>query len=205
MLSQTYERSRIFNRQSCDPATRQHRKWDVIAEHVWSYSWNRRRRYVEASLAKAPLDGKDGYSFRCIHIGPSGGADRESALENMPGLKPLFDIHLSDAEGVPYHVYENALFLSGLQSPSNEPRSATNRLAQHLRIHPQDAEYIIDKVAAGEFDADALTTFVDLQRPRWKEEADQALQIIKTGYLPDPGEAPRIEPSPWLVASRLSR
>jgi len=91
-------------------------------------------------------------------------------LKAWPFLKPLADIHLSDEDGVPMHAVENGWYRA------NEPNAT--HLANHLRVPLMTAEWLANLVTSGSISKKVFADFIELQKPRWKAEAEAAKDLI---------------------------
>lgn len=119
------------------------------------------------------------------------GAVGQELLEAFPWAKPLVDLHLSDNSGVPMHAAENGWYWAGgteWNSPSQDDPPNSFHLASHLRIPQEDADDIVRKVALKEMDKAEFKAFVEAQRPRWGQEAEQANKTIRSHFeIPEVG------------------
>jgi hypothetical protein len=114
----------------------------------------------------------------------SGGCIHEEIIAQLPQLKPLCDIHLSDENGVPMHAYANAEYWAG---DSKSQTVDLAMLAKHLRVDQQEALEMIDYIAQYWGELDTITTpemawkdacenfFYPI---RWKQEADAARGML---------------------------
>jgi len=110
------------------------------------------------------------------------GCMHDELLDHWPELKPLVDIHLSDAEtGEPMHALENGWYWAGgygsYKGERNDPPNATH-LASHLRITPEYAQEIIDRVKAGTMDKQEFSQIVSACETVWHTEACIARNLI---------------------------
>ena len=114
-----------------------------------------------------------------------GGADHESALRAAPQLAPLIRMHLANPNtGEPMHAEENGwYFYTGkarehedrTYGPDYAKRSGTDRerAARALRVDdPADLPEGMDR--------EEFHEFVEAQRPRWKQEADEATRLLRS-------------------------
>lgn len=126
-----------------------------------------------------------------------GGADHDTILRELPELADLAALHLSDINGAPMHAEANGWYkLAGACGGLGERYHAGNAetygrrrdplgaFAQHCRISLAEAEAIqqqmlgVDPLAARAL----WKTICDGFRPRWKLEADAAIE--KYGLTP---------------------
>ena len=103
----------------------------------------------------------------CIH---------EEILKSFPDLGSIVDIHLSDVDGIPMHSVENGWFHAGGYGFEN---TNVEYLASHLRISLDDAKNIIEEVETCYMTKEKFIVFVYKQLPRWKDEANQAIELMK--------------------------
>jgi hypothetical protein len=90
-------------------------------------------------------------------------------------VKPL---HLSNKDGVPMHALANGhYFIQCIKKTETEFPDNTftnNTVAALFRISEQEAIDLIKNINSKK----ELTKYVEEQKPRWKKEADNALNII---------------------------
>lgn len=91
--------------------------------------------------------------------------------EAFPELAPFIPLHLADPHGVPMHAVANAHYWAGLSSWQERDTAA---LARHLRISAAEA------AAIGSTE-EAVVEAVEGLRPRWKAEADAAIEFMRAG------------------------
>lgn len=114
----------------------------------------------------------------------SSGCIHEEIVEQLPQLKLLCLIHLSDENGVPMHAYANAAYWAG---HTKYKTLDIFTLAKHLRIDSKTALDMLDYIKNfyGEFDA--ITTPEQAWRSmcddfglfdQWKQEADAARAML---------------------------
>lgn len=97
------------------------------------------------------------------------GGAHDYLLDIWPDLQPLADLHMSDINGVPLHVVDNAYYWYG--GTGWQPRD-NGLLALLLRISESEA-------AALSFpNKQALAAYIDTLRPRWKREAERAIETF---------------------------
>lgn len=130
-----------------------------------------------------------------------GGCIHEEILRHWPELKPLADLHLSDMDGVPMHAAANAWYWFrgmlqdemsiGPYAPRHSAVQCLEIFARHVRISLEEAAAVRDAVKKL---ADSvsfygrvwesrhlpvmqagLNTWIEAQKPRWKEEAQAAI------------------------------
>lgn len=96
-------------------------------------------------------------AFGCLH---------EEFLQHFPAYRLLVDIHLSDDRGIPMHAVENGWYwYGGTKWVDYSPE----QLSRHLRCEAPPAG----------MKRPAFVAFVERQFPRWQEEANRALEIIR--------------------------
>lgn len=129
--------------------------------------WQSRRHYVRRTHHETGL--------RCM------GAMGETLVKFMPELAMVESLHLADDDGVPMHAVENGFYYYSGDAheyeresrhhadPTDTPRA---RAARRLRI--TEAE-----LPEGIKTKEEFVAFVDTLRPRWKEEAAQALAFLR--------------------------
>lgn len=107
-----------------------------------------------------------------------GGADHESILKFRPDMKDLVNLHLSNIRGEPMYAEENGWFILTNKELYNNytEEDRPGLLAKHFRISSEEAQSLIDKYRAGNFTREAFNEYVNSQRPRWKKEAQAAIQ-----------------------------
>lgn len=130
------------------------------------------------------------------------GAIHGILLRAFPWAAPIIKLHLSDEEGVPLHAIDNGWYwVGGTRWNKDEvgsPPNASN-LAKHLRISQDDAQKLIDAVLGHRMTKDMFATYVDTQRPRWKQEAHEVCALIRAQFgildlgvgLPDTTSSPK--------------
>jgi len=134
----------------------------------------------------------------------SGGADHETILDEYPELADLAALHLSDIDGEPMHAEENGWYwlagaLGGLgerfhgsnNSSGTSEAECLATFARHCRISEREAMAIRSAVtrAYGEPDEEEggmerrrqrareeWGSIMEEMRPRWKQEADAAIE-----------------------------
>lgn len=97
-------------------------------------------------------------------------------------LEPL---HLCDSTGVPMYTVENGFYYVEIargcakwHTPDvNDEAKYTAILAEHLRIDIDHAKAI---VADKSIDKDAFSRICDAQRERWQQEADKAIEFLRS-------------------------
>lgn len=141
-----------------------------------------------------------------------GGAAHEEILRAFPGAEPFVRMHLADhPSGEPLHALANALYFwrgrhESYYGPEYLERHGTGpeRAARTLRVAVDelpDAETASD---------DDFAAFVDTLRPRWAQEAADAMELLER--MPDlfalrgydmRGNPVAHEPLPeWLTGTR---
>ena len=128
----------------------------------------------------------------------SGGTLHVDILTSFPGLDPIVDLHLSDSEGVPMHDEENGWYWAGGtrwngSAPGDPPNAG--HLARHLRINAEMAADIVGKVTGNEMSREDFNAYLDSLRPRWRAEAEAAIEFLDTGFWPE-GEPTPSAPAP---------
>lgn len=91
--------------------------------------------------------------------------------EAFPELAPFIPLHLAGPDGVPMHALANARYWAGLTSWQERDTAA---LARHLRISLAEA-------AAIRSTEEAVAAAIEGLRPRWKAEADAAIEFMRAG------------------------
>jgi len=142
---------------------------------------------------------RKGFPSQCY----SGGAGHEAILAYFPRFADLAALHLSDIDGVPMHAEANGWYwLAGaagnaMASPIRAPEAADECLAifaRHCRISIAEAEAIRDEcIAEARENPDgwqAARATMELRladmRPRWKAEAEAAIQHHHLTVFGDP-------------------
>lgn len=143
-----------------------------------------------------------------------GGADHETIVRELPELADVAALHLSDIDGLPMHAEANGWYqLAGAAGGFNERYHGGQEqygrkpdplgvLANHARITRADAEAIVQDVV--EYDVQVRETvawkdrvsgvagrerwrqIVESFKPRWKEEADAAIEKYALKVYGDP-------------------
>lgn len=100
----------------------------------------------------------------------AGGCLHEEVAEAFPELEKFIPLHISNLDGVPMHVFEDAKYWAKDKSP--------NILAKHLRIDRERAEAICqaDEEAAIFM---IVETILEM-KPVWKQQAEEFLSFINT-------------------------
>lgn len=126
-----------------------------------------------------------------------GGCMHDEILKHFPNFKPLVDLHLSDIDGSPMHAASNANYIAQggcwlgntflhRGGPKYKVRATDEdniaALARHLRITLDYAtvlyrDHAIYRTAPSQYKAGeaAMQRFCDTIAPRWKTEADNAI------------------------------
>jgi hypothetical protein len=176
------------------------------SELVDGSKWGYKRRVRSTVTAELKSLGDQAPYFSCtqrISVGKienivsSGPVDAD--LADVPRslrrvAKAVAKVHLADERGIPMHAEENALYWAGLSSMepklNNEAdgqfetdsgglRWYPQMLARHLRIGEAEATRLRHKVA-GSFDRKlAMSSAVEVLKPRWLEEAKEAVAAIR--------------------------
>ena len=108
-----------------------------------------------------------------------GGVAYEEILEFAPELKPLVDMHLADRDGTPIFIVSNGVYLF--------EQGKRETLQRHLRVSPEELDEIWAALEKAEDKKKRMEAIVDSLRPRWKEEADRAIELAKE-WEPAPPE-----------------
>lgn len=142
-----------------------------------------------------------------------GGANHEEILRHFPQFKDLAKLHLSDIDGTPMHAAANALYwldgaMSGVLgteyhggngSVQKTPYECYQIFREHLRVGHDQYVYL-NKVINGLRElylsdgpkttlravTKELEFFVEMQKPRWKKEADACIANHKLVVYGDP-------------------
>lgn len=141
---------------------------------------------IELELRRGHERLSDGFSVTGVLPGYGFGMLHEEILECAPELAPVIAVHLADPDGVPIHAVANGwYFYSGkarqyeedqVESGNawyaeNYERSDHERAAAALHIPVEDLPTGLDR--------EGFETFAQGLRPRWKEQARVALEIIE--------------------------
>lgn len=133
----------------------------------------------------------------CEAIGTMAG----QLLEHFPHLEPLARLHLSDMDGTPMHAEANGWYwlagaLDGLGEQfhggnGNPPRSRSDCLdifAKHVRLSRAQAKELAEEVrhATPSLRRARFKAWVEDQRPRWKQEAEEVREALKLQVYGDP-------------------
>lgn len=81
----------------------------------------------------------------------------------------LIQMHLADINGVPMYAVENGYYYLEIARGDKEGNYTFDTVAKHLRISKLKATQIKD------FTLEEFTAFVEAQKPRWKQEADEII------------------------------
>jgi hypothetical protein len=124
-----------------------------------------------------------------------GGAAHDLILLMMPDLKPLVDLHLCNADGVPMHCVENGIYFvvgktrhshvyAYTWENSNNTRDGLEVAASHFRVSIEEINVLIEKINACEAEANEIRNvvveFVEDLKPRWKDEAERAISYFNS-------------------------
>lgn len=118
-----------------------------------------------------------------------GGQCVRELMEAFPELAPLAALHLSDRNGVPMHAEANGLyFYRGARGHANGWRDLYGHAEREGMTERAYAKMLacktlrVPSIPLGRFGekglADAFHEFVELQRPRWRTEAESVLHLI---------------------------
>lgn len=114
----------------------------------------------------------------------SAGCIHDEIIAELPQLKLLCDIHLSDENGVPMHAYENAGYWAG---HTKYQTLDIFTLAKHLRINEQQALEMLEYIAQYWGELDTITTPAMAWKnacehfsllSKWQQEADAAKEML---------------------------
>ena len=114
----------------------------------------------------------------------SAGCIHEEIVAQLPQLKLLCDIHLSDENGVPMHAYENAGYWAG---ESKYQTLDLAMLAKHLRVTEPIASDMLKYIAQYWGDLDDLLPIAKAWEDacerfglpfQWRQEADAARGML---------------------------
>ncbi len=155
--------------------------------------WNAQSKSRKAATAKLQwLRGNSAPYFSLTANGKDNGSEfggccHDEILKHWPDLAPLAALHLSDMDGAPMHVVENGFYhLGGTHWQAPKFKVA----ADHFRISETEAKALVDDLFGNSFSdvagflskgeatkaKERLAAWVDTQRPRWKAEADAAIE-----------------------------
>lgn len=130
-----------------------------------------------------------------------GGAAHEEMLKAWPESKTIIDLHLSDDLGSPMHDEANAWYwLSGYFGGCGEeyrgdngsfgksPAECLRIFSEHVRVSGDDLTALLDRVDNARHNRAPygypamraqLAEEIENMRPRWKAEADTAIEWLK--------------------------
>ena len=171
----------------------------ILAANRWTRIYFRAdikyRIDIKAELEKRDGNGKPIYSITANidrragnnrWVSESGGCLHDEIIAHYPELQPLVDVHLSDADGVPMHAYENAAYHAG-HSAYKDARNIPV-LARHLRVPEAEAAWLIEWVehyygsvfATGTFAAEAWRSCCAENEllQRWAVHAADANELL---------------------------
>lgn len=127
-----------------------------------------------------------------------GGCCHDMVLQHFPTLADIVALHLSDIDGAPMHAEANGIYwLGGIVnipgiSSSYMDKSASECIrifAEHARVTEKDAVRLAGQIAITRKDSgkDAaravFAEWINLQRPRWKAEADAVIRRYELGVV----------------------
>lgn len=107
------------------------------------------------------------------------GRIHDTILKAKKELKTFVDLHLSDGNGAPMYAVENGYYYYSAKYPSST--TWFKALQDHLRIDNIDCLELVSTLDSLPADKrkEAFISYVDKQRPRWKEEANQAKKQLQ--------------------------
>jgi uncharacterized tellurite resistance protein B-like protein len=124
--------------------------------------------------------------------GQIAGCCHKEILEVRPDLKPFIDLHLSNENGEPMYAGENGFYyyeqMQG-QAKYHKPEEGDKEkcyevLKNHLRITNFELDNLILSIENFEDQGKSMkqifSDFVETLKPRWKVEADQAKELLKS-------------------------
>lgn len=105
----------------------------------------------------------------------AGGCLHEEIVHYFPDLAPVVLVHLADDDGTPMHAEANGAYHLGLTKwePYNR-----EHVASHFRISAHDADSLHALVTGADDPRAELAHYIEGCRPRWKQEAADALAAI---------------------------
>lgn len=120
----------------------------------------------------------------------AGGCLHDEILRLWPNLKPLVDLHLSDAvTGAPMHAEANgwhwcakAAGIKQPYEPDQSPEKCLEILAKHLRMNADNTTALVRIIQAGRFSEtprEYFSAFVKAQSARWEAEAKAGIALIE--------------------------
>lgn len=121
--------------------------------------------------ANKPLTDRNTISSGCIH---------DVIGKTKKSLQPFIDLHLSDGDGVPMYAVENGYYYYSAQYP--DAATWFNTLQEYLRIDSDECHRLVNEMNAIHTEAERkayFTAYVELCKPRWKQEAEAAQTLLK--------------------------
>lgn len=132
------------------------------------------------------------FSLTCSYRN-GGGAAHDLILRHFPQFADLAALHLSDVDGAPMYALENGFYhMGGTDTFGKHNPPNWTHAASHFRLFdgPDAALMLAERLfgvhysttagflsAGARADAKArLASWVDTQRPRWREEADACIR-----------------------------
>lgn len=112
------------------------------------------------------IAGKKYFCFAC-------GCIHNEIKEAFRQLEKFIPLHLSNLDGVPTYAFENGLYWTQQDKPEV--------LSRHLRINIDEATNLCElaKEATKDDFLPIFTMFVELQKERWRKEADEFIEFIQ--------------------------
>jgi hypothetical protein len=152
-----------------------------VLAHLPGYQ---RRQRFDITLDLHQIGEQSPYFSATVSGRSFGGCNHELILRHWPQAKCIVDLHLCDMDGAPMHTEANALYHAQAylhQQKAHYPAAkGLDYLASHLRISQDQALDLLADLVDKTPDVQALLmkAFCDQQRPRWQQEADQALAFL---------------------------
>jgi hypothetical protein len=156
------------------------------------------RNYTEANLKLHKIGNQAPYfslTGRVVNNGLeySSGWIIEDILQAFPQLADVAALHLSDINGLPMHSFENGKYWAGF---TKHEAGNAKHLASLWRISEDEAKSLFREALEAKAKTleehgelieplALLKSFHDKQIPRWKEEAEKAIEKYKLEVVED--------------------